>query len=121
MRQHIRAKYFAKPASANIGIGATVSLITINIPANVVLRLKEFANNLGTLGAWGLVTWRFVHNGRPLPPYDAILDPMGFGSQREPVEELELTAGTFEIIATNASAAICAVSINIAYEELYKE
>ena len=121
MDNYKRSELYAENDSLSVLAGATVDIITVPIPPHCMLRLKKFGNYLGAVGAWSFVTWRFKHNGRTLPPYDAILDQIGYAAQREKIRELELSSGVFAIEATNASAGAVSIGVSLEYELVYQE
>lgn len=121
MPNYGRIEKRALNGSVTIAPGATGTLLTILIPAQVVLRLKDFSNYLSNLMAWGSVTWSMNINGRPLPPYDTLLDQMGSLGLRSPIEEIELTAGIFTITAVNGFAVALAAGASLGFEFVYQE
>lgn len=119
-----RTQYFAENFSASVLAGATGTIIaTINVPPKARMRLKSLGNYLGSVAAWGSITWHIVCNG--IPCYVAgsrILDQIGYAAQRELIENVEFGGGsTFTITADNATAGAVSVGVSLGYEFIYQE
>ena len=100
----------------------TVALWTYVVPSRCRFILKDLGNYLGTVAAWGFVVWVLLANGMRQPPYEAILDQIGYAAQRQPVTELEFGGGTtLQITAYNGTALDCQVGISIGWELVHDD
>ena len=122
MANYGRVDKRAENASVSVAAGTTAEIISIPIPPHCRLRLKDFGNYIDIVAAWSLVSWSFLHNGRPIPqPFDLIRDQIGYAAQRQPVQELELSSGVLAINGTNGAAVAVAMGISLGYELIYQE
>ncbi len=117
-----RTELFRENWSVAVPNLATVAIWTYNVPSKCRCRLKSFGNYLGTVAAWGTVTWVFLGNGVRYPGLEAILDQIGYAAQRQVITEHEFSGSTqIQITAYNNSGALCNIGVSIEWELIYQE
>jgi len=101
--------------------GTTITLFTYRVPQKAKMTLTHFANYLNLPGHWHHVTWTILKNGIGVPPYDALLDQIGYSAQPRLIKRINFNgADELRIIATDdnsiAQPPILATGIAIKYE-----
>jgi hypothetical protein len=119
----IRAETFIQNFSAIILATTNQILIEIVVPAKAVMTVKGFGNYAGAWTAWGTVFWEFSVDEYPLFPYQRIMDQIGFGTNRQNVQAVEITGGhVFRVRAYNPDLLInYAMGISLEYDLAYPE
>lgn len=104
--------------SQAVGIGATVTLFTFQVPSRSVLKIMKFANYTDTPAAVGTgLTWHINRNGVGVRPYDNILDIIGQSYQPEKVTIAEFRGGDLlTIVTVNGTAGVVLSGIRILFE-----
>lgn len=119
----IRSETFIQNFSATILATTNQVLISITVPAKAVMTVLSFGNYASAWTAWGVVYWEFSVDGFPLYPYQRILDQIGFGTQRQAVQAVEITGGhVFQIRAYNPDLLLnYGMGISLEYQLDYPE
>jgi len=115
----MRSKEIPISASNNLAApaGSIILLWDYWVPSRMLMRLKAFGNELSVAANWGLLRWDFLVNGSVLPGFANLRDQMGFGANRQPVENREISGGSYlEIRATQETGAACRVGISLLFE-----
>jgi hypothetical protein len=118
-----RSEFKAENFSVAVAATSVDTVIgTITVPSKARARILKIGNYIGTVAAWGQITWRLRCNGIVVAPYNAILDQIGYAAQKEDAERLEFGGGSvLTVTADNASAAIVQVGVAVAWELVYQE
>ena len=119
MSTRTRVKEFPVSASNDLAApaGSIILLWDFWVPARMTMRLKDFGNEISVPANWGLLRWDFFVNGSVLPGFGNLRDQMGFGANRQPIEEREIPGGSYlEIRATQEAGVACRVGISLKYE-----
>lgn len=118
----MQSKRYINNFSANVAIGGTSDLFTLQVPTKCRWRLISFGNYTGTIAAWTVIWWEFLGNEVPISPYERIMDQLGYGPQRQEMQQIEVPGGSTVVIrAHNPTAAICAMGISLEYELEFQE
>lgn len=121
---NIKSEVFAQNFSFLVPTAAPafLDLWTFVVPAKAVFRALSFGNYLGTLAAWGVVYWDFLHDGYLLYPYNRIMDQIGFGTGRQSIQPVDLYGGhEFRIRAYNPTAADVQMGISLEWLLMYPD
>ena len=105
--------------SDDVGIGATLELLRIEVPTKCRIRIKSFGNYLGTVAAWGSAYWTYFENGiqKNFAGTFLVKDQIGYAAQRQPVTVIEVEGGSVvQFYGVNPTAAILTMGISIGYE-----
>jgi hypothetical protein len=117
-----RTEKFRENWSVAVPTVTTVALWTYIVPSKCRLRLLSFGNYLGTVAAWGAVVWVLLANNVRVPPYEAVLDQIGYAAQRQTVTELEFSGGTtLNVTAYNGTLLTCNCGVSLEWELIYQE
>jgi len=123
----VRRERFSNNFSGNVpaavaGVPGQLDLFTFRVPTKCKLRFLAFGNYTNTVAAWGNIWWIFINNLAPMAPYEAILDQIGYGPQRQQIQALEIYGGsTFIVRAFNNTAGIVQMGVSFEYELEYQE
>jgi hypothetical protein len=119
---HIRSENRRNNYSADVPLTGEAELVSVQVPQKCRLVVKSFGNYCGTLTAWGAVYWVFLQDGRLIYPYENILDQLGYGPSRQPIEDVIIPGGhRFSIMAVNPTAAIVKMGISLEYDLEFAE
>ena len=114
-----RVKLIPIDASNNLAApaGSILNLWNYWVPPRMIMRFKEFGNELGVPGNWGLLRWDFLVDGSVLPGFSNIRNQIGFGANRQRCEERIIAGGSYlEIRATQETGVACRVGISFLFE-----
>jgi len=118
----IKSEVFINNYSALILAGTAQDIFTFTVPAKAIFKVLRFGNYCDTPGAWTLISWAFMLDNLFLYPYNAILDQMGFGTERQTLQGIEITGGhTLRIVESNFTAGNVRMGISLEYELSYPE
>jgi hypothetical protein len=118
----IKTERFVNNYSATLVGGTNAALFTMIVPTKCKWRLLSFGNYTDTVAAWTVIYWSFEKNGQAIFPYDAILDQLGYGPQRSPMQAIEVMGGsTITVRAFNPTAGNVAMGISLEYELEYQD
>jgi len=118
----IKSEIFIQNYSYLVPDGTDYDLFTITVPAKAVLKVLSFGNYTDTVLAWTFISWIFYLDDHPMYPLNAIFDQIGFGTERQRVQGVEITGGhTLRVNAVNPTAADCRMGISLEYELSYPE
>lgn len=118
----VRQNYSGNVPAAVAGVPGQADLFTITVPTRARLKFKSFGNYTDTIAAWGFMWWSFINNGNVMPPYERIMDQLGYGPQRQPIQELEVFGGsTFVIRGFNNTAGIIQMGVSFEYELIQQD
>jgi hypothetical protein len=102
-------------------VGNVASLVYMLVPPRVVMKLKAFGNYLGVVANWSHVRWDFFKNGVPIYPYFAIRSQIGYGADRQPIENITIEGGClFEIRGTQESGVADVMGVSLEWDMEYK-
>ena len=102
--------------SQSVGIGATATLFTFQVPTKAKMLVTHFGNYIDIVAAWGLVTWRILKNGVGVSPYGAILDQLGRSEEPRPIAPIKFNGGdvlTIPVTNGHGAAVQCGVAIKL--------
>lgn len=108
---------FDETDSATVNAGATVTLLTVTVPAgsDQNLLITHFANDLSDIAAWGFFTWNMYIDSIPVKSYYGVVDQLGYTSQMRKVGVDILVGGgqvlTVQVVSTAAVAYNAVVSL----------
>jgi len=112
-----RKQTFIENLSADVPINGTYDLFTFIVPSKSKFRLVSFGNYTDSYSAWGTIFWSFYLNDTLIYPYEKILDQIGTGAHRQPIQPVEVFGGsTFRIQASNPTSAIVAMGVSLRWE-----
>jgi hypothetical protein len=118
----IKSEVFINNYSALILAGTSQDLFVLTVPAKAVLKVLRFGNYTDTVAAWTVINWVWYLDQLLLYPYNAIFDQMGFGTERQTVQGIEVTGGhVLRIQANNPTAGNVRMGIALEYELSYPE
>lgn len=95
------------------GDPAQTDIFTFLVPAKAQMLLTHFSNYM-RVADWGEVTWRFLRNGVPVPPYETILDQVGISTLPRLVQPVLFQGGDYCQIQIAMSGVSVANDVGIA-------
>jgi hypothetical protein len=109
---------YKKRGSLSVPNGTTVSLVNYWVPAKCHVTIRKGANYTDTITAWGSITWILQRNGIPVPPYQAMLDPLGNSQLLDEMEPVQFFGGDLlEVLAYNNSGGAVGMGFALQYDQ----